>query len=115
MDLTNLKDTVSFPVGVAIDSRETTGAYAQLLLKHFDQITPENHMKPEAWYDADKNFRIHPEAKAVMDFAAANGLRVYGHTLVWHSADAGLVLPARRRHAADELAGGPDDPPDPPA
>ena len=85
LDLTNLKDTVSFPIGVAIDSRETTGAYAQLLLKHFDQITPENHMKPEAWYDADKNFRIHPEAVALMDFAAANGLRVYGHTLVWHS------------------------------
>jgi endo-1,4-beta-xylanase len=83
-DLTNLKDTVTFPVGVAIDSRETTGAYAELLTKHFDQITPENHMKVEAWYDADKNFRINPEAKALMDFAAANNVRVYGHTLLWH-------------------------------
>ncbi|MGD0248399.1 MAG: endo-1,4-beta-xylanase, partial [Candidatus Limnocylindrales bacterium] len=83
-DLPNLKDSVSFPVGVAIDSRETTGAYSELTLKHFNQITPENHMKPEAWYDASKNFRIHPEAKALMDYASANGIRVWGHTLVWH-------------------------------
>jgi endo-1,4-beta-xylanase len=84
-DLSPLKDTVSFPVGVAIDSRETVGAYSQLLQLHFDQITPENHMKPEAWYDADHNFRINPEAKTLMDYAQANGTRVYGHTLVWHN------------------------------
>jgi endo-1,4-beta-xylanase len=83
-DLPNLKDSVTFPVGVAIDSRETTGAYAELVQKHFNQITPENHMKPEAWYDSNKTFRIHPEAKALMDYASANGIRVWGHTLVWH-------------------------------
>ena len=83
-DLTPLKSTVTFPVGVAIDNRETVGAYAQLVNKHFDQITPENSMKPEAWYDASKNFRINPDAKTLMDFAQANGLRVWGHTLVWH-------------------------------
>lgn len=82
--LTPLKDTVSFPVGVAIDSRETTGSFSDLLQHHFNQITHENHMKPEAWYDADRNFRIHPEAQLVMDYAQANGIRVYGHTLLWH-------------------------------
>ncbi|MBN2116460.1 MAG: endo-1,4-beta-xylanase [Anaerolineales bacterium] len=82
--LTPLKDTVDFPMGVAIDSRETIGAYSGLLRHHFNQITPENHMKPDAWYDADRNFRIHPEAELLMDFAAANGIRVYGHTLLWH-------------------------------
>ena len=59
-DLTPIQDTVDFPVGVAIDSRETTGAQSQLLLRHFNQITPENHMKPEAWYDAERNFRRTP-------------------------------------------------------
>ncbi|WP_207457292.1 endo-1,4-beta-xylanase [Herbiconiux sp. SYSU D00978] len=83
--LTPLKDTLETPVGVAIDTRETTGAPAELLTRHFDQITPENHMKPEAWYSADGVFGIHPEAKALMDFAQAEGLRMYGHTLVWHS------------------------------
>ncbi len=84
-DLTGIKETVPFPVGVAIDGRETAGAASELLLRHFDQITGENHMKPEAWYDADRTFRTHPEAVALMDFAAAHDLHVYGHVLVWHS------------------------------
>ncbi|WP_395243928.1 endo-1,4-beta-xylanase [Agromyces sp. MMS24-K17] len=85
-DLTGIKDTVDFPVGVAIDSRETQGAASELLLRHFDQVTPENFMKPEAWYDADGAFvASNAESDALMDFAAANDLRVYGHVLVWHS------------------------------
>ncbi|UOE44240.1 endo-1,4-beta-xylanase [Agromyces larvae] len=85
-DLTPIKDTVDFPVGVAIDSRETAGAASELLLKHFDRVTPENFMKPEAWYDAEGNFRtVNAESDALMDFAQANDLKVYGHVLVWHS------------------------------
>ncbi len=83
-DLTGLKDTVDFPIGVAIDSRETAGDPATLLLRHFDQVTPENHFKPEAWYDADRNFRPSSDAIAVMNFARDKHLRVYGHTLVWY-------------------------------
>ncbi|WP_419705514.1 endo-1,4-beta-xylanase [Promicromonospora sp. NFX87] len=101
-DLTGIKETVDFPMGVAIDSRETSGAAAQLLNRHFGQITPENHMKPEAWYDDEGTFRRHPEATALMDFAQANDLRVYGHVLAWHGQtpewffqdDAGEPLPA---------------------
>ncbi|WP_402467040.1 endo-1,4-beta-xylanase [Isoptericola aurantiacus] len=84
-DLTPIRETVPFHTGVAIDSRETTGPAAELLLKHFDQITPENHMKPEAWYDDEGTFRPHPEAVALMDFATANDVDLYGHVLVWHS------------------------------
>jgi len=84
-DLTGIRETVDFPMGVAIDSRETLGSASELLLRHFDQITAENHMKPEAWYDDEHNFRPHPEAIALMDYAAEHDLRVYGHVLVWHS------------------------------
>ncbi|MFJ4044562.1 endo-1,4-beta-xylanase [Microbacterium sp. NPDC089987] len=83
--LTPIKDTVDFPVGVAIDSRETTGAAADLLRHHFDQITPENHMKVEAWYGDDGAFRRHPEATSLLDFSQQNDLRLYGHVLLWHS------------------------------
>lgn len=82
--LLGVKDTVNFPVGVAIDSRETVGDPSKLLLQQFNQVTPENHFKPEAWYDADHNFRPASDAIAIMDFAKANKLRVYGHTLVWY-------------------------------
>ncbi len=85
-DLTPIHETVDFPVGVAIDSRETAGAASELLLRHFDQITPENFMKPEAWYDAAGGFVTqNAEADALMDFAQENDLGVYGHVLVWHS------------------------------
>lgn len=85
-DLTPLKDTLPFPLGVAIDSRETSGASSELLLKHFDQITPENYMKPEAWYDGDGNWAPNSaEIDSLMDFASENDIRLYGHVLVWHS------------------------------
>ncbi|MEU8261661.1 endo-1,4-beta-xylanase [Micromonospora sp. NPDC048999] len=84
-DLTGIHETTDFPVGVAIDSRETVGGAAELLTRHFNQITPENHMKPEAWYDNERNFRPHEQALALMDFARDNDLHVYGHVLVWHS------------------------------
>ncbi|MBX7268776.1 endo-1,4-beta-xylanase [Micromonospora sp. Llam7] len=84
-DLTGIHETTEFPVGVAIDSRETVGGAAELLTRHFNQITAENHMKPEAWYDDEGAFRPHEQALALMDFARDNDLRVYGHVLVWHS------------------------------
>ncbi len=84
-DLEPLKNTVDFPVGVAIDSREATGNPAILVNHHFNQITAENHMKVEAWYDEERNFRPHPEALTLLDFAQQNNLRLYGHVLLWHS------------------------------
>ena len=86
-DLTPLKSTVDFPMGVAIDSREMNGSASQLLLKHFNQVSAENYMKVEAWYSGEgvDTFRMHSEAKALLDYAAANELRVYGHVLAWHS------------------------------
>ncbi|BDZ39056.1 endo-1,4-beta-xylanase [Microbacterium suwonense] len=118
--LTPIKDTVDFPMGVAIDSREITGAAADLLRHHFDQITPENHMKVEAWYDEDGTFRRHPEATALLDFAQQNDLRLYGHVLVWHSQtpdwffqdDSGRELtssPADKQFLRDRLAEHIDD------
>lgn len=80
-----LHETVPFPLGVAIDERETIGAASDVLRQHFTQITAENHMKPDAWYAEDHSFSPNPQVDALMDYAQANGLRVYGHVLVWHS------------------------------
>ncbi|MGJ7440937.1 endo-1,4-beta-xylanase [Aquipuribacter sp. MA13-6] len=84
-DITPLKDTVDFPMGVAIDTRETTGSASQLLTRHFNQITAENAMKPEGFYGADRRFRISAESTALMDYAVDNDLDLYGHVLVWHA------------------------------
>lgn len=73
-----------WPVGVAIDERETTGASAELLLHHYNQLTAENHMKPENIEPREGEFTF-GAADQLLDFAVANDLTVYGHTLVWHS------------------------------
>lgn len=83
-DIPSLKDVLPWPVGVAIDERETAGPGKELVTKHFDQLTPENVMKPEAIQPTEGNFTFEA-ADQLVDFAIANGLRVYGHTLVWHS------------------------------
>ena len=72
-DLAPIKDAVDFPVGVAIDSREQTGAQSELLLRHFDQVTSENYMKPEAWYDADGDLHAAPRGRR--DHAVRAGQR----------------------------------------
>ena len=60
-------------------------AYGAVLAREFDSLTP---------YTAMKWGRIHPErerydfagADALVEFAAAHGMRVRGHTLIWGSA-----------------------------
>lgn len=80
----SLKDVVPVPFGMAIDGRETVGPSSELVRKHVDQITPENHMKPVEIQPSEGTFTFE-QADALMRFAKDNDLRVYGHTLVWHS------------------------------
>lgn len=80
----SLKDVVPVPFGVAIDGRETVGAGADLVRKHFSQITPENHMKPVEIQPSEGEFTFE-QADELMQFAKDNDLNVYGHVLVWHS------------------------------
>ncbi|PLS24366.1 endo-1,4-beta-xylanase [Bifidobacterium imperatoris] len=72
--------------GVAIDTREVgNDAAKQVVLKNFNQITAENDMKPEYWYNDAHEFSMPENAKTLLHFAADNGLAVYGHVLAWHS------------------------------
>ena len=71
-------------VGVAIDQRETTGRPSQLVLKHFNALTPENDGKPEVVQPVEGRFDF-SRLDRLLDFADANGVQVYGHVLAWHS------------------------------
>lgn len=72
-----------FAVGAAVEPYQLEGAEGALLAYHFNSLTAENAMK----------FRsIHPEkdlydfegADRLADFARDNGLKMRGHTFVWH-------------------------------
>ncbi|WP_087508493.1 endo-1,4-beta-xylanase [Cellulomonas iranensis] len=94
-----LKNTLGYPVGVAVERRSTLVGTEpeQVLSAQFDQVTPENAMKPESWYGADGKFAGSPGAEmtsnegadALMDWAKRNDGRVYGHVLVWHGQNPG--------------------------
>ena len=107
-DLTPVKDTVDFPLGSAIDSRETTGASSELLLRHFDQVTPENHMKPEAWYDEARAFGSTPRPRRSWT-TPRQSARLQPHTGLAQP-DPGMVPPTRGRHAAHEQCRRPGNP-----
>ena len=110
--LPSLKETMGgIPLGIAVDARELRGTDGLLVLEHFNSLSMENHMKPEAWFggfggggtwdftritgqgvrEADggiawpNGFRINPQAVEAIDFAAEHGLGMWGHVLVWHS------------------------------
>ena len=54
-----------------------------LLLHHFNVITPENIMKPRYLQPSPGVFSF-DLANAMIDFAQEHNLEVVGHTLVWH-------------------------------
>ncbi|MDT0690390.1 endo-1,4-beta-xylanase [Salegentibacter sp. F188] len=80
-----LKDYYSdyFPVGVAVAPNSFEGKSKELILQHYNSITPENVMKMG---------EIHPEqdrynweaADKMADFARENDMKMRGHALVWH-------------------------------
>ncbi|WAM31244.1 endo-1,4-beta-xylanase [Caldicellulosiruptor naganoensis] len=73
-----------FSIGVAIPYRVLTNPVeVQMVLKHFNSITAENEMKPDAIQKTEGNFTFNV-ADEYVNFAQQNGIGIRGHTLVWH-------------------------------
>jgi len=75
-----------FPMGNIVNNNYLRGEAFEILKAHFNVVTSENNMKPDHlaprerggqynWTSADNQVRI----------MAENGIRVHGHTLVWHT------------------------------
>lgn len=72
-----------FLVGAAV-SPFTLKREEDLIKAHFNSLTAENEMKFERLQPEEGRFTFQ-HADDLMAFAAANGLEVRGHTLVWHN------------------------------
>ncbi len=82
---TTLKAQADYRVGVAIQSGKLSDtAFADLITKEFSSLTAENQMKQGIMMPASGVFDF-SEGDVIVDFAQANGLRVHGHALIWHS------------------------------
>lgn len=73
----------NFTMGVAVAPRSLEGDQAKLILRHFGSLTAENVMKPAPIHPEENRYSWE-NADRIAAFAKANGLRLRGHTLVWH-------------------------------
>jgi endo-1,4-beta-xylanase len=85
-DLLPLKDFLAddFTFGCAVEPLEVVGKPAELLAKHFAQVTTGNQMKPEAIQPTEGVFDF-SRADQIVAFAEAHGMKIWGHTLLWHN------------------------------
>ena len=82
-----LKDAYKdyFLIGVAVNQRNVTNAEQQALIKQeFSSITCENDMKPEPTEPREGQFNW-DNADRIANFCRANGIKLRGHCLMWHS------------------------------
>ena len=77
-----------FRIGAAIEPEQLDVASDRgLLLKHYNNLTPENAMKADTIAPDDPsegNPYQFERAERIVDFAMDNGMEVHGHALVWH-------------------------------
>jgi endo-1,4-beta-xylanase len=104
--LIGLKDVYKdyFLMGVAITPYHLEGEAAEVIKRHFNSLTAENVMKP-ALIHPEENRYYWDDADKIVNFAEANGLKVRGHTLCWHSqTGAWMFVDSLGNPASKELA-----------
>lgn len=84
-----LKDAASFSVGVAVSRNNflTNAPYQNVVKRDFDEVTLENEMKNSSIVQSNGTFNF-SQADEMVAYAQANGLKIFGHTLAWHSQQA---------------------------
>ncbi|WP_345134470.1 endo-1,4-beta-xylanase [Dactylosporangium darangshiense] len=74
----------SFDVGAAISTQQATGPEADLVKRQFGSVTPTAAMKWTATEPRPGEFTFGDSDK-IVNFATSNGMKIRGHTLVWHN------------------------------
>lgn len=74
-----------FPIGaaIAVSDLEDEGQ-REILLKHFNSITPENSLKFAIIHPEEDEYAF-DDGDKIVNFAAENRMMVRGHTFVWHN------------------------------
>ncbi|SFF08248.1 endo-1,4-beta-xylanase [Paenibacillus catalpae] len=72
-----------FLVGAAVNSR-TIVSQSALLQQHYNSLTAENEMKFESLHPKEHLYTFE-QADRIAGFARENGMKLRGHTLVWHN------------------------------
>jgi len=71
-------------IGTAVRPAQLSeAAYASTLAREFNMMEPEDALKWEVVHPEPQTFDFYP-ADQIVDFASRHGMKVRGHTLVWH-------------------------------
>jgi endo-1,4-beta-xylanase len=73
-----------FLIGCADDLTSNNEAYQASIKSQYDIVTPENCMKPQPIHPTEDTYNF-KTTDAMVDWCEKNGLKVWGHTLGWHS------------------------------
>ena len=100
-----LKTTASFPIGMAIDYElfKNNASYKNLVVQESDQVSFTYHMKHGAIARDDGSFDF-AKADGMVQLSTAAGLKIFGHTLVWHQNQNGNYLRSLTTGAPDPNA-----------
>ena len=82
-----LKKAASFPIGMIVSTSRISGSdtnFRTILNKEFNSITAEYEMKMASIFTGANTYDF-SKGDAIVAYAKANGIRVHGHALVWHS------------------------------
>jgi endo-1,4-beta-xylanase len=72
------------PFGSAVTPQQLRGPEAAFIAHHFNVLVAENAMKPEALAPTQEGQYDFTAADELVDFALLHGMKVRGHTLMWH-------------------------------
>jgi len=72
-----------FDIGAAVNPR-TIARSGELIAYHYNSLTAENEMKFASLHPSEEKYTFE-EADRIADFARNNGMKLRGHTLVWHN------------------------------
>lgn len=97
-DIVSLKAAYAnyFKIGTCLSSMEASKSQAkQLVQTHFNSVTPENELKPDAMLDqsasqsrgnnVNPQVRLGQGAKTILQYCSDNNIPLRGHCFVWHS------------------------------
>lgn len=84
--LKSLKEAYAgkFLIGAAGDLRGYSDAELANIKRHYDILTPENSMKPQPTHPSEDTYNF-TTPDAMVDWCVKNGVKVWGHTLLWHA------------------------------
>ncbi len=89
MPYEGLKDAYAdyFMLGTIYTNNVTAGMDKKIVLQNYNQLTPENILKPEATQRTQGVFTL-GEGKKMIQFGELNNITIHGHVLAWHQQSA---------------------------